>query len=104
MAKQTFIVEHWYGAPTYREAVRNSNGETVDYDFNRVGCRRASTALKYLAGWRKQAIENNLKWLFRTLTREDAHYAIVATPDGYTPTQVVAEGMMKDLDINAKAA
>lgn len=104
MAKQTFIVEHWYGAPTYREAVRNSNGKTVDYDFNRVGCRRASTALKYLAGWRKQAIENNLKWLFRTLTREDAHYAIVATPDGCTPTQVVAEGMMKDLDINSKAA
>lgn len=98
MGKQTFIVEHWYGAPTYLDASRLSNGETVDHDFNRVACKRASTALKYLAGWRKQAIEKNLQWLFRTLTRDDAHYAIIATPDGSTPTEVVAEGMMKDLD------
>lgn len=102
--KQTFIVKHWYGAPTSREASRLSNGETIDYDFNRVACKRVSTALRYLAGWRKQAIEKNLKWLFRTLTRDDAHYAIVATPDGYTETETVAEGMMKDLDVDSKAA
>lgn len=102
--KQTFIVEHWYGAPTYQEAERLSNRETIDYDFNRVGCKRVSTALKYLAGWRKQAIEKDLKWLYPTLTRDDAHYAIIATPDGYTETEVVAEGMMKDLDVDSKAA
>lgn len=96
--KQTFIVEHWYGAPTSREASRLSNGKTIGYDFNRVGCKRVSTALRYLAGWRKQAIEKDLQWLCPTLTRDDAHYAIIATPDGYTETEVVAEGMMKDLD------
>lgn len=107
MAKQTYIVQHWYGAETYTEASCKSTPDNEDvcgHDFNRVSCKRVSTALRYLAGWRRQAIERNLQWLYRTLCRDDAHYEIVATPDGYHETEVVASGMMKDLDITSKAA
>lgn len=101
MARQTFIIEHWYGAKTYREASCTATFEKKDVigsDFNRVACKRKQTALRYLANWRRQAKEEDLQWLYPTLCRDDAHYQIVATPDGYHETEVVASGMMKDLD------
>lgn len=101
--KQTFIIQHWYGAETYIEAARREvneghNPKEHDHDFNRVGCKRLQTALKYLANWRKQAKERGWETLFGTLTRDDAHYEIIETPDGYHHGAVVASGMMKDLD------
>lgn len=101
--KQTFIIQHWYGAETYIEAARREvneghNPKEHNHDFNRVGCKRVETALKYLANWRKQAKEYGYKTLFGTLTRDDAHYEIIETPDGYNCGAVVASGMMKDLD------
>ena len=102
MAKQTFIIQHWYGAPSYIEAARRNvnegyHPEEYGTDFNRVGCKRVETALGYLRGWRDQANERGLQLLYRTLTRPDAHYEIIATPDGYHEGDVVASGMMKDL-------
>lgn len=90
MAKQTYVVKHWYGADNYLDAEKN--------DFNRVSCKRVSTALRYLAGWRRQAKELGLEKLYDTLCRDDAHYEIVATPNGWDGTEVVAKGMMKDLE------
>jgi hypothetical protein len=63
-----------------------------------VACKQLKTALKYLANWRKQAKERGWTTLFATLTRDDARYAIEATPDGYHSTGIVASGWMKDLD------
>lgn len=102
MAKQTFIIQHWYGAPTYIEAVRREaneghNPQEHGHDFNRVGVKRVETALKYLKGWRDQARECGWNFLYGTLLRDDAHYEIIATPDGYHCGNVVASGMMKDL-------
>ena len=86
MAKQTFIIQHWYGAGTYIEAARKSvnayNPQEYDHDFNRVSVKHVKTALRYLAGWRKQAIERGMQGLYRTLCRDDARYQIIATPDG----------------------
>lgn len=102
--QQTFIIMHWYGAETYREAIRTRGDldeqgyEITNHDFNRVACKRVETALKYLANWRKQAKERGYKTLCATLTRDDARYAIEATPDGYNSTGIVAQGWMKDLD------
>ena len=98
--KQTFIIQHWYGAPTYIEAARREineghNPEKYGYDFNRVGCKRLETALQYLRGWREQA--RSYSYLYGTLLRDDARYEIIETPDGYHLGKVVASGMMKDL-------
>ena len=103
MAKQTYIIQHWYGAPTYIEAARRNvnegyNPEKYGTDFNRVSVKKVETALRYLAGWRRQAKEQGFEVLYQTLIRDDAHYQIIATPDGYHCENVVAEGMMKDLD------
>lgn len=100
--KQTFIIQHWYGAPTYIEAARKNLNEgyapeKYGTDFNRVGCKRKETALAYLANWKRQAIESGWEKLYRTLCRDDARYEIIATPDGYHLGDVVASGMMKDL-------
>lgn len=104
MAQQTYVILHWYGAESYQEAIRKSgerdeNGKKVaEHDFNRVSVKRVSTALQYLASWRKQAKEKGWTTLFATLTRDDARYAIEATPDGYHSTGIVAQGWMKDLE------
>lgn len=105
MAKQqTFVILHWYGAETYSDAIRLSgkldeNGKKIaEHDFNRVSVKQLKTALRYLKGWRKQAKEQGWTTLFATLTRDDARYAIEATPDGYNSTGIVAQGWMKDLD------
>ena len=103
MAQQTFIIQHWYGAPTYIEAARREineghNPKEYGHDFNRVSVKLVKTALRYLKGGRKQAKERGWTTLFATLTRDDAHYEIIATPDGYHCEDVVASGMMKDLD------
>ena len=104
MARQTFIIKHWYGAETYSEAIRKQDLHDVDgnpvseHDFNRVGVKRKETALRYLAGWRKQAFRNGWTRTFATLCRDDARYEIIATPDGYHEEGVVASGWMKDLD------
>ena len=74
------------------------NPKEYDHDFNRVSVKLVKTALRYLAGWRRQAIECGLQSLYATLCRDDARYQIIATPDGYHTTEVVAEGWMKDLD------
>lgn len=100
MSKQTYIVLHWYGADTYTEALKKydyNNRDKAGYDFNRVSCKKVETALKYLANWKKEALERELFYLYPTLLREDAHYEIRATPDGYNETETVARGMMKDL-------
>lgn len=105
MAKQqTYIILQWFGAPTYREASRNDDNKTIVANFDRVTCKRATTARGYLAKWRKEALEQGLQWLFKTYCRDDAHYQIVATPDGYHETEVVLAGVMKDLDKLSKAA
>jgi hypothetical protein len=104
MAEQTFIIKHWYGAETYSEAIKKqsltdgSGNKVSEHDFNRVGVKRKETALKYLAGWRQQAIQKGWIRTFATLCRDDARYEIIATPDGYHETEVVASGWMKDLD------
>lgn len=104
MGKQTYVVLLWYGAATYIEAARRELNEGHDpsqhgHDFHRVGCKQLSTALRYLKGWRKQAKdEYGDSCIVATLTRDDAHYQIEATPDGYHSTGVVASGMMKDFD------
>ncbi len=104
MAQQTFIIKHWYGAETYSEAIRkqsltDGNGNKVsEHNFDRVGVKRKETALKYLAGWRQQAKVSPWAFLHGTLVRDDARYEIIATPDGYHETEVVASGWMKDLD------
>lgn len=100
--KQTFIIRHWYGAQKYIEAARRNvnegyNPEEYGTDFNRVGVKKVETALRYLKSWKRQAIEWGMESLFRTLTRPDARYEIIATPDGYNLGEVVASGMMKDL-------
>lgn len=105
MAKQqTFIILHWYGAETYRDALRmedkydESGKKIAGRDFNRVSVKQVKTALRYLKNWRKQAKEKGWTTLFDTLTRDDARYEIIATPNGYDGDEVVASGMMKDLD------
>ena len=102
MAKQTFIIRHWFGAPTYIEAARREvneghNPSEYDHDFNRVSVKQVKTALRYLKGWRDQALQRGWTTLFATLTRDDARYEIIATPNGYDGDEVVACGMMKDL-------
>jgi len=102
MVKQTFVIQHWYGAPTYIEAARRNmnegyNPQEYGTDFNRVGVKKVETALRYLKSWKQQAVERGMEFLYRTLTRPDAHYEIIATPDGYHLGDVVASGMMKDL-------
>lgn len=101
--KQTFIIQHWYGAETYlgaarREANEGHNPKEYDHDFNRVGCKRLQTALKYLKNWRKQAKERGWEYLYAVLIRDDARYEIRATPDGYHEEGVAAKGWMKEFD------
>lgn len=92
MEKQTFIVHHWTsGYANHTEAIRNKE----NWDFNRVGCKRVETAVKYLKNWVKEAP----RWgnLYKTLIAEDARYEIIATPNGYDGNEVVACGWIKDL-------
>lgn len=99
--RQTYIIRHWYGADTYREASYATDGRgTVvrEHDFDRVGVKTVKAALRYLKGWRRQAIARGLTRTFATLTRDDARYEIIATPDGYNGSEVVASGWMKDLE------
>lgn len=108
MAKNTYCIKVWHGADTYREAVRNGTGisnykEPVGYDFYRVGVKRVKTCLRYLAGWRKQALENGWQSLYGTLCRDDGHYEIEDTSVSWDG-KVVASGMIKDLDKLSNAA
>lgn len=97
MSKQTFIVSCWCGASTYREALRLScTDNNVKYGFYRLSCKKLSTALKYLKGWRQQAIDKYSN-LCQELTRDDAQYTIENTPDGINPEAIVAKGFTKDL-------
>lgn len=68
-----------------------------DQDFFRVGCKRAETALRYLKGWKQQALDKGLKSLYNVFFEEGATYSIVATPDGYHKTETVLSGKMCDL-------
>ena len=101
---QTYIIQCWYGAATYVEAARkeiNKGHDPSQYgcDFFRVGCKQLTTAFRYLKKWRRQAKDKyGDSCIFATLTRNDAHFAIEATPDGYHSTGVVASGMMKEFD------
>lgn len=67
------------------------------YDFWRVGCKKKETALKYLKGWKQQAIEKGYEKLFKCFFVEGAQYEIVATPDGYNEAETVLSGYMNDL-------
>lgn len=94
--KQTFIILHWCGGfATYSDAIKNG----AKHDFDRVGCKRLSTAIKYLTNWIKEARDGGWGFLYPTFVdaEENARFAIVATPDGYTETEIVAEGWIKDL-------
>lgn len=76
--KPTLIVSTWYGAETYLQAARmeadnGHNPEKYGHDFNRLPVKKKETALEYLKGWKKQAIEKGLQSLYRTYCREDAH-------------------------------
>ncbi len=104
-----YIVKFWYGAPTYVEAVLREYNEGHDllqhnYDLRRMGCKQLSDLIEYLKGWRKKTrLKTHKKEfgkcsLFITMSRDDAHYQIEATRDGYNSTGVVASGMMKDFD------
>lgn len=87
--KQTFIIE-----------VNGKDNEKLFpkyYDFWRVGCKRKETALKYLKGWKMQAIEKSLENLYKCFFVEGATFAIIATPDGVHETETVLSGYMKDL-------
>lgn len=100
--KQTFVISTWYGADSYIQAAKleannGYNPEKYGHDFSRVGVKKQETALSYLAGWKQQAIEKGLQFLYRTYCREDAQYEITSTPDGYNKKEVVASGFMKDL-------
>lgn len=100
--KQTFIVKTWYGAETYIQAAKKevNNGyspENCGHDFSRLTVKKKETALEYLKGWKKQAIEKGWQFLYRTYCREDARYEIVSTPDGYNEEEIVASGWMRDL-------
>lgn len=87
--KQTFIIE---------VNGKNNNALFPKYhDFWRVGCKRKETALKYLAAWKRQAIENGLQSLYECLLIDGATYDIIATPDGVHETETVLSGYMKDL-------
>lgn len=87
--KQTFIIQ--------------VNGEKESplfpkyFDFWRVGCKRKETALKYLKGWKKQAIEKGMESLYKCFFVEGATYQIIETPDGYNEGETVLSGQMKDL-------
>ena len=105
MAKQqTFIILCWYGAETYEEALKredkvDENGKKVcERDFFRVSVKRVETAKKYLANWRKQAIDKGWTTLYAVLTRNDAQYEIRATPDGYHEEGVASKGWMNEFD------
>lgn len=87
--KQTFIIQ--------------VNGEKESplfpkyFDFWRVGCKRKETALKYLKGWKKQALDNGLDSFYKCFFVTGATYQIIETPDGYNEGETVLSGQMKDL-------
>lgn len=80
--KQTYIIKTWGGG---------------SFDFYRVSCKKVDTCIKYLKGWKQQAKEKGYTYIFRNLLADDAHYKIIATPDGYNETETVASGLMLDL-------
>ena len=67
------------------------------YNFERVACKKVETCLSYIRSWYKQAEERGLQFLYKELFAEDAHYKIIATPDGYNEAEIVAQGLIKDL-------
>ena len=87
--KQTFIIK-------LNKKNKTVNGQNV-YDFFRVSCKKKETALKYLKGWKQQAIEKGFESLYKCFFCEGAYYEIIETPDGYHETDVVLSGFMKDL-------
>ena len=66
-------------------------------DFHRVSCKRVETCLKYIKNWKIQAKEKGWDYLFKDLLSDDARYKIVATPDGYNQTEIVATGLVSEL-------
>lgn len=95
--KHTFIISTWYGADSYIQAAKmeinnGHNPEKYGHDFSRLPVKKKETALEYLRGWKKQAIEKGLQFLYSTYCREDAQYEIASTDK-----LVVARGWMKDL-------
>lgn len=87
--KQTFIIE-------LNKRNKIVNGQNV-YDFFRVSCKKKETALKYLKGWKQQAIEKGFESLYKCFFCEDAYYEIIETPDGINEGDTVFSGFMKDL-------
>ena len=103
MAKQTFILECWCGAPTSIEAQRGqiNRDKNCNYDFYRYACKQAKTIERYLVGYVEDAREKGLQWLYPFFFREDGMYQIVITPDGYNREGIIKSGYIKDL-INKK--
>lgn len=66
-----------------------------DSDFFRVGCKRVKTALNYLRNWYNEG----KKWgnLYNCFYRDGARFEVVATPNGYDGSEVVASGLIVDL-------
>lgn len=93
MGKQTFIVKTWSGADTYSEALEKDK----PYDFYRLDCKMAATALEDLKKWKKKT--EPIKWssVHKDLWGDGAKYEIIATPDGCTETEVVYSGYTADL-------
>lgn len=80
--KQTYIIKTYGGGK---------------YDFQRVGCKKVDTCIKYLKSWYQQAKEQNLQSLYPDLLSDGATYKIISTPDGYNEKEVVSEGLIIDL-------
>lgn len=99
MAKQTFVLECWCGAPTPIEAGRKCiNGDKdCEYNFYRYDCSSEKTIIRYLIGYVQQAKEKGLQWLYPYFFRDDGMYQIISTPDGYNSGDVVASGYIQEL-------
>ena len=99
MAKQTFVLECWCGAPTPIEAERKRiNGDKdCKYNFYRYDCSSEKTIIRYLIGYVEQAKEKGLQWLYPYFFRKDGMYQIISTPDGYNSEDIVAKGYIQDL-------
>lgn len=82
MAKQTYLIRTFGGGKS---------------DFYRVSCKQVKTCLQYLKGWREQAKEKGLVFLYPDLLSNDASYKVIATPDGYNETETVASGLISEL-------
>lgn len=53
--------------------------------------------MKYLSGWKAQAVEKGLESLYKCFFVEGATYKIIATPDGVNRGETVLSGFMKDI-------